>query len=89
MTSPNAPIEGEVAAVLSSREVLLNRGESDGVEIGTRCVILDAGTTVKLPGTDREVGVRMPKTVVKVVRFEGLYASVGRTCRTIKSVPQA
>lgn len=85
--NPNSPIEGIVVAPLGNREVLINRGPEHGVEIGMRFVILGEQIDVPIPESDETVPIRQPKTIVKIVRFEGPRASVGRTFRTIKGSP--
>lgn len=82
-------IEGKVLTALGNREVLIDRGSADGVEIGMRFVILDEGTEIKIPDVRTPVIVRRPKTIVKIVRLEGDSASVGRTFLTIKGSPGA
>ncbi|MFF5031339.1 hypothetical protein [Nocardia salmonicida] len=77
-------IEGQVAAVFGSREVLINRGAKHGVQIGMRFAILDEPTKVPLDETGTAVEIRFPKTIVKIVRLEGDSAAVGRTFRTVK-----
>lgn len=78
-------IRGKVAAILSKRELVLNVGRDDGVEIGTRFVILNnKGVDVLDPDTGEILGtVEVPKTIVKVVRVDGEHLSVARTFRTI------
>lgn len=78
-------IRGKVAAILSKRALVLNVGSGDGVEIGTRFVILNSkGVDVLDPDTGEVLGtVEVPKTIVKVVRVDGPHLSVARTFRTI------
>lgn len=79
-------VEGLVAAIIDTREVVLNVGSDDGVEQGMRFVILDKE---RVPLTDPETGaelgegIEVPKHVVKVVRVDPEF-SVARTFRTIK-----
>lgn len=82
-------IRGKVAAILSRRELILNVGSADDVEIGQRFVILNKqGVDVVDPDTKEVLGtVEVPKTVVKVVRVDGSHLSVGRTFRTIAGSP--
>lgn len=88
MTS-NQRIKGKVAAILSRRELILNVGSDDGVEIGMRFVILHKhGVDVTDPDTGTILGtVEVPKTVVKVVRLDGPHLAVARTFRTVKGTP--
>ncbi|WP_194979972.1 hypothetical protein [Nocardia cyriacigeorgica] len=81
-------IEGQVSAVLGHREVLINRGWKHGVKIGMRFAVLDEPVEIPLDDDATEaVAIRLPKTIVKIVRFEGDSASVGRTFRTVKGTP--
>ncbi|HEV8713808.1 MAG TPA: hypothetical protein VGX03_13400 [Candidatus Binatia bacterium] len=71
-----------VAAVLSDREVVLNKGENDGVTPGMRFAIIGDGPEIMDPETGRSLGsVEIAKTIVKIVRVEPNY-SIGRTFRT-------
>jgi hypothetical protein len=90
MTSTDSErIRGKVAAILSQRELVLNIGVDDGVEVGTKFVILNSkGIDVTDPDTGDVLGtVEVPKTVVKVVRVDGPHLSVARTFRTLKGTP--
>lgn len=89
MTSEDTRIRGKVAAILSRRELILNLGADDGVELGMRFVILNSkGIDVRDPDTGKVLGtVEVPKTVVKIVRVDGPHLSVGRTFRTIAGSP--
>lgn len=85
-SSDEAPrIEGKVAGILTKRELVINRGVADGVEIGMRFAILNRqGIDVKDPDTDEVLGsVEMVKTIVKVVRLDGEHLCTARTFRTI------
>jgi len=85
VTQSDSRIHGKVAAILSTRELVLNVGSEAGVELGTRFVVLNSkGVDVRDPDTGEIIGtVEVPKTVVKVVRVEGPRLSVARTFRTI------
>lgn len=82
-------IQGKVAAILSSRELILNIGTEDGVEVGDRFVILnDKALEVADPDTLEILGaVEVPKTVVKVVRVGGPHLATARTFRTVPGTP--
>jgi hypothetical protein len=82
-------IKGKVAAILSKRELILNIGSEDGVEIGMKFVILNSkGIDVTDPDSGKVLGtVEVPKTVVKVVRIDGPHLSVARTFRTLRGTP--
>lgn len=78
-------IEGTVALVLSKREILIDRGPDDNVEIGMRFVVL--GSHEVTTSRSKVVQVEYPKSIVKIVRFQDGQHSVGRTFRTIKGTP--
>lgn len=82
-------ITGKVAGILTRRELLINRGEADGVEVGMRFAVLNRqGIDVKDPDTGEVLGsAEIIKTVVKIVRIDGEHLSVGRTFRTIHGSP--
>ncbi len=74
---------GKVAGILTRRELLINRGSADGVEVGMRFAVLNSqGIDVRDPDTGEILGsTEVVKTVVKVVRIDGPHLSVGRTFR--------
>lgn len=78
-------IEAKVAGLLNARELVLNKGAADGVEIGMRFAILNTkGLDIRDPDTNERLdSLEIPKTVVKIVRVEQR-VSVGRTFRTIQ-----
>lgn len=82
-------LRGKVAALLNSRELVLNLGSDDGVEVGMRFVILNSkGVDITDPDTGKVIGdVKVPKTVVKVVRVDGPKVAVARTFRVIPGTP--
>ncbi|WP_065571419.1 hypothetical protein [Microbacterium oleivorans] len=81
-------IEGKVATVLNERELVLNVGAEEGVEIGMRFKILyPGGIQITDPDTNEPLGnVEWPKTEVKVVSVQP-HMAVGRTFRTI-TIPE-
>ena len=85
MTSVNEPIRGKVARVLSAREVALNKGSIDGVEIGMVFKILSpTGSPIQDPDTGELIGsVEMEKTSVKVTSVQERF-SVASTFRTYR-----
>ncbi|MET7768205.1 hypothetical protein [Nocardia sp. NPDC005366] len=85
--SDDSVLEGHVAAVFGPREILIDLGWQQGVQIGTRFVVLGPPVEIPLDGAGETVEIRLPKTIVKVVRFEGDSASVARTFRTVKGTP--
>jgi hypothetical protein len=76
-------IEGQVAEVLNARDLVINRGEENGVEEGMVFEILAPhGQDIRDPETDEVLGsVGRPKVVVKVVEVEPKLA----VARTFKS----
>ena len=82
-------LRGKVAALLTSRELVLNLGSDDGVEVGMRFAILNSkGVDITDPDTGKVIGdVKVPKTVVKIVRVDGPKVSVARTFRVIPGTP--
>lgn len=78
-------IEGKVAEVISDRDLVINRGSIDGVEIGMRFRILHSrGAEIKDPDTKEVLGrVEVDKTIVKITSVDHRLA-VGRTFRTFK-----
>ena len=68
MMSPDQPIRGRIARVLSTREVAINKGQRDGVEIGMIFKILSTkGSDITDPDTGEPLGtVDLAKTSVKV-----------------------
>ena len=68
MNSAAEPIHGKVARVLNSREVAINKGSDDGVEIGMIFKILSTkGSEIEDPDTGEPLGsVDLVKTSVKV-----------------------
>lgn len=78
-------IDGQVAQILNARELVINRGEMHGVEVGMRFAVLNSrGTRIIDPETNKEIGpVELPKVLVKVVRVQ-VNLAVARTFRTTK-----
>ncbi|MCY4450290.1 MAG: hypothetical protein OXE02_15750 [Chloroflexi bacterium] len=69
MTNPTKPVRGKVARVINSRQVALNVGEDNGVEVGMIFKILSLeGADIKDPDTGEVLGsVELEKIRVKVV----------------------
>ncbi len=85
MTSIVEPIRGKVARVLSDREVALNKGAADGVQIGMVFKILSSpGASITDPDTGEFIGsVELEKTSVKVTSVQERIC-VASTFRTRK-----
>lgn len=77
-----APIKGQVAQILNERELVINRGSVNGVELGARFAVLDRrGQDITDPETGRPLGsLHRPKVEVKVTRVEE-HLSVATTFR--------
>jgi hypothetical protein len=77
------PVSGKVARVMNSRELVINRGSSEGVEVGMRFAVLErSGGAIKDPDTGEELGyVQRPKVQVEVTQV-GERMSVAKTYRT-------
>jgi hypothetical protein len=75
-------IEGQVVTVLNDHELVINRGEDDGVLVGMRFVVLLKGPELKDPETGEVLdAIDLPKAIVKVVRASP-HIAVARTFRT-------
>jgi len=86
--TPQDRLKAKVAAILSQREVVINRGLAAGVQVGMRFAILNsAGVNIRDPDTNEVIdSIEVVKAVVKVVRLTDR-TSVGRTFRTIPGKP--
>ncbi len=73
-------IEGKVARILNSRELVINRGSADGVELDMKFEVLDPnGERVIDPDTHDVLGsIARPKVRVRIAQLEERLA-VGRT----------
>ncbi|MEV4633317.1 hypothetical protein AB0J79_08745 [Rhodococcus coprophilus] len=76
-------VEGKVVAILNNREVVIDVGEEDGVEVGMRFAILGEAEIESSRAKDGKLKVPYRKTEVKIVRFVDEYHSVGRTFKKI------
>ncbi|OBK42071.1 hypothetical protein A5657_08000 [Mycobacterium kubicae] len=73
---------------MSNREIIMDVGAKDGVQIGMQFVVLGKESIEVGVGDDRAIEyVEVPKSIVKVVRLSGERLSIGRTFRTIKGRP--
>lgn len=72
MNRPTEPIRGSVARVLSSRDVAINKGSDDGVEVGMIFKILSpTGSEITDPDTGDLLGsVELTKIRVKVTAVQ-------------------
>jgi hypothetical protein len=76
------PIHAKVAQLLTSTDLVINRGSDDGVEVGMKFAVMDPlGHDIKDPETGNVIGsVAIAKTVLKVVLVEP-HLAVMRTFR--------
>lgn len=83
MNSPAEPIRGKVARVLTTREVALNKGSTDGVRVGMVLKILTTkGSEIEDPDTGEVIGsVELEKARVRVTSVQDR-VSVASTFRT-------
>ena len=66
------PIRGKVARVLNEREIAINKGSSDGVDVGMYFDVMDAGELdIVDPDTEEVLGsIERPKVRVKVTHVQ-------------------
>lgn len=65
-------VEAKVARILNARTLVINKGQSAGVEVGMQFAVLNRqGADIKDPETDEVIGsVELPKVIVKVVQVQ-------------------
>ncbi len=80
------PITGKVAAVLSARRLVINRGSEHGVEPGMRFRVLEE-LDITDPDTDERLG-ELPRELVRVevIEAQPRYA-IAHTYETYRSSP--
>ena len=83
MTTKTELVRGKIAKILNSREVALNIGKDQGVELGMRFEILPpVGFDIPDPDTGNTLGtVAIPKVTVEITRIYD-NVSVASTYRT-------
>ena len=82
----SALIEGKVATILNVRELTINRGSQDGVEVGMRFKIVDENAAVIDPDTKEELGtISREKIRVKIVYVQPRF-SIARTYDTYQAI---
>jgi hypothetical protein len=80
--SSNQRLTGRVAAILNSRELVINIGAEQGVELDMKFRVLDEVKTVINPDTGKEIGeVQREKIRVKIDEVKE-NISIGRTYET-------
>lgn len=79
-------IRAKVAKIIDARTIVLNKGSTDGVEVGMRFAVLNRnGAEIKDPDTGEVLGsVDVEKTVVKISDVQER-VSVGRTYRRTRA----
>lgn len=81
----SALLEGKVATILNTRELIINRGSLDGVEAGMRFKIVDEDATVVDPDTKEELGtITREKIRVKAADVQPRF-SIARTYETYQT----
>ena len=86
----SALVEGKVATILNTRELTINRGSLDGVDVGMRFKIVDENAAVIDPDTKEELGtIAREKIRVKVVDVQPRFsiASTYETYQTEEPMP--
>lgn len=79
-------IRGKVARILNARELVVNKGADDGIEIGMQLAILnEGGVDITDPDTGDVLGsIEVPKVLVKVVHVSARLA-VASTFRKFRT----
>ena len=78
-------IEGKVAGILNSRELVINRGASDGVKDGMRFEVIDDSYEILDPDTGEALGtIKKVKLRVKVSDIQPRL-SIARTYETYET----
>lgn len=80
------PVEAKVASILTKRELVLNKGSEDGIEVGMRFAVLNSkGVDIRDPDTNEVIGsLPLAKTFVKIVSTQP-HVAKARTFREFKS----
>ena len=74
-------VKGKVAKILNDREVVINRGESDGVKLGARFKVIET-VNVEDPDTKETIGtIEREKIRFKITHLEPAM-SIARTYET-------
>ncbi len=82
---PDEPIRGFVAEIINRRELVINVGSEQGVEVGMKFAVLSAkGAEIRDPISEEPLGsIEIPKVLVEVVRVQPRL-SVARTFKVRK-----
>ncbi len=75
-------VAGKVAKILNDRELVLNKGSEDGVEIGDKFKLIEVTEEIFDPDTENSLGIIRREIIrVKIVHLEPLMA-VAQTYET-------
>ena len=78
-------VEGKVAKILNSREIVINKGAEDGVKTGMKFNVQERETTIVDPDSNDNLGQLMrPKISVEVMQVDSRF-SVARTFETYQA----
>lgn len=85
VTPTREVIEGKVAKILNDRELVINRGSTDGVQLDTRFKVVEDSEPILDPDTQEPLGsVEREKVRIKVVHVQESLA-IGRTYETYRT----
>ena len=78
-------VEGKVAKILNSREIVINKGSEDGVKTGMKFSVQEQETTIIDPGSGEKLGqLTRPKISVEAMEVEPRF-SIARTFETYQA----
>lgn len=80
------PITATVIEIMNKRDLIIDAGPDDGVELGMQFAIIGE-QIIKSPRTGADLKYEYAKVIVKVARFLDGNHSVGRTFQVIKGRP--
>lgn len=80
------PITATVIEIMNKRDLIIDVGPDDGVELGMQFAILGEDI-IKSPRTGADLKYEYAKVIVKVASFLDRNHSVGRTFQVIKGRP--
>lgn len=85
VTPTQKVIEGKVAKILNDRELVINRGSTDGVQLDTIFKVVEDSEPILDPDTQEPLGsVEREKVRIKVVHVQESLA-IGRTYETYQT----
>lgn len=81
---PTEPLKGKIAQILNDRELVINRGTKDGIEMGMKFKIVE-NLTILDPDTDEELGsIERENIRVKVIDVQPAFA-IAHTYQTYRT----